>query len=165
MRWAALTLVLLSLAGCVADFFGPSTPTAPQFAFDPGGIQQIGSDLRIDFGRAQEGAIESASRLFGSLPDDVIAIDECGAGRVVAARWPGVTLNFLGGDFVGWVLGAPGLPANGLTVGQPQNSLPPVTLAETTLGTEFEVNGVFGLILPGEAEIAQLWSGTSCFFR
>lgn len=137
----------------------------PTFVFDRGGIEQLGTALRIDFGRAQSSTIESASRLFGALPDEVVALDECGAGPVVAARWPGVSLNFRGGDFAGWVLGAPGLPANGLMVGQSRATLPPVSFSETTLGSEFELAGVFGLILPGEREVAQLWAGTTCFFR
>lgn len=149
----------------MANLFGPATPDTARFSFDRGGIQQTGSTLRIDFGRAQESAIESASRLFGALPDEVSVVEECGAGRVVTARWPGVSLNFRGGDFVGWVLGAPGLPANGVTVGQSRASLPSVELVETSLGREFEIAGVFGLILPGETEVAQLWSGTTCFFR
>lgn len=164
MRWAALALVL-ALSGCMADLFSPAAPQAPQYSFDAGGIQQTGTNLRIDFGRARDSTIESASRLFGTLPDEVIANEECGAGRVVTARWPGVSLNFRGGDFVGWVLGAPGLPANGVFVGQPQDTLPPVAFTDTSLGREFELSGVYGLILPGEAEIAQLWAGTTCFFR
>ena len=163
MRWSAAALVLL-LSGCIADIFSPPTQRLG-FSFDRGGIEQDDTGLRIDFGRSQDGTIESASRLFGALPDEVIVQRECGAGVVTKARWPGVSLNFQDNRFTGWVLGAPGLPANGLMVGLSRDSLPPVEFVETTLGTEFEQNGVFGLIIPGETEIGQLWSGTTCFFR
>ena len=164
MRYTALALTLL-LTGCIADVFAPATPQPLGFSFDQSGIEQNDTGLRIDFGRAQDSTIESASRLFGALPDEIVELQECGAGRVVSARWPGVSLNFLGGDFTGWVLGAPGLPVEGITVGQARDTLPPLTFFDTSLGAEFELNGIFGLILPGEAEIAQLWSGTTCFFR
>ena len=163
MRWTALALVLM-LSGCVADFFAP-TPTRLGFAFDSGGIVQDETGLRIDFGRAQDSTIESASTLFGALPDEVIEFTGCDTGAMVTASWPGVSLNFLGGRFVGWVLGAPGLPAGGVTVGQPSASLPPVDFAETRLGTQFEVDGVVGLIFPGETDVGQLWSGLTCSAR
>ena len=157
--------MVMTLSGCLADILAPQAPERLSFAFDRGGIEQQGSNLRIDFGRAQDSTIESASRMFGALPDEVVELQECGAGRVVSARWPGVSLNFQGGDFTGWVLGAPGLPAAGLTVGQSQDTLPAVSFMDTSLGREFQSDGVFGLILPGEREVAQLWSGTTCFFR
>ncbi|MEM9318214.1 MAG: hypothetical protein AAGA70_04320 [Pseudomonadota bacterium] len=159
-------VAVFALTGC--QLFAPFQSTVLRTtgpSFDAGGIQPPNTDLRIDFGRAQPGVIEAASRLFGAAPDEVIIQTECGAGTVTAARWPGVTLNFLDGDFRGWVVAAPGLPAGGLTVGTPRDALPPLRYQETTLGTEFDAGGVFGIILPGEDEVAQLWSGATCFFR
>jgi hypothetical protein len=131
---------------------------------DSAGLQPGGTDLRIDFGRAEDGVIETVSRLVGSNPDDVTLIEECGAGPVTAAYWQnGLTANFLDGDFVGWTVTEPGLPvAGGLSVGM---APPPVQMAETTLGREFETNGVWALVEDGSAEITVLWSGITCFFR
>lgn len=153
------------LTGCASAFFNPPANPRLGFSFDRGGIEQAETGLRIDFGRAQTGAVDSAARLFGSQPDELILQQECGAGPIETARWPGVSLNFLGGGLQGWVLGAPGISAEGLTVGMARADLPPVSFRNTSLGTEFELNGVHGLILPGEREVAQLWSGVTCFFR
>ncbi|MEM1272596.1 MAG: hypothetical protein AAGF88_02200 [Pseudomonadota bacterium] len=162
--WAVLCA--FALAGCLPFFNTDSLPqNATGTEFDAGGIQPAGTNLRIDFGRAQDGVVDTASQLFGAVPDRITEQSECGAGVVTAASWPGVTLNFLDGDFRGWVLAAPGLSAEGLTVGTPRAAINGVTFRETTLGTEFGRNGVFGLILPGEDDVSLLWSGVSCFFR
>jgi len=141
-----------------------STPSGGGVTPDSAGLQPGGTDLRIDFGRAQEGVIETVSRLVGSQPADVTLIEECGAGSVTAAYWQnGLTANFLDGDFVGWAVSEPGLPVAGnLSVGM---TPPPVQMVETTLGREFESNGVWALVADGSPDITVLWSGITCFFR
>ena len=142
----------------------PTVPTSfDRVTPDAEGLQPVGSDLRIDFGRAQEGVIDAVTRLLGQPPVEITRNGECGAGLVTAARWPnGLTLNFLEGDFRGWVVDQPGLPAGGLEVGQ----LPPaVEMTETSLGQEFQRNGVWALVLPEGPQVVSLWSGTTCFFR
>lgn len=158
---AALVLVA-ALTACTQLPLPTSAPGG--VTPDSAGLQPGGTDLRIDFGRAEAGVIETVSRLVGSDPTDVTLIEECGAGPVTAAYWRnGLTANFLDGDFVGWTVTEPGLPvAGGLSVGIVP---PPVPMARTTLGREFEQNGVWALIGEDSTAITVLWSGISCFFR
>jgi len=148
---------------------GPTPPAEPEapppagLTPDATGLQPAGSPLRIDFGRAQDGVIAAVTRLLGSAPASRTRNGECGAGLVTAVRWEnGLTLNFLEGDFRGWVVDRPGQPvAGGFAVGTlPEN----VTLEDTTLGQEFSSGGVHGLVQDG-ATIDTLWAGTTCFFR
>ena len=158
IRGGLLGLVLL--AGCT-----PSGDPAPEaFTLDPNGIQPAGTDLRIDFGRAQTGVIETVSRLQGGSPAEVTTNAQCGAGEVTAARWSdGLTLNFLAGSFYGWVLDQNGIVTSaGLEVGQ---SFERPRFEETSLGLEFEQGGIFGLMDEQGEDIALLWSGVTCFFR
>lgn len=161
MRAITLGLALLLTACSVAPNGQP--PQAMGLTPDAGGLQPVGTDLRIDFGRAQAGVIDSVSDLLGTPPQDVTTNDECGAGPVTAAYWPvGLTVNFLDGDFRGWVVTEPDLPvAGGLTVGM----TPPVgPLVGTTLGQEVEIDGIWALV-EDAGTITTLWSGTTCFFR
>ena len=164
MRLAVLLASAL-VAGCtLATSPAPESPAPRGLTPDGEGLQPAGTDLRIDFGRAQDGVIDAVTRLLGQPPADITRNPECGAGLVTAAYWPnGLTLNFTQGDFTGWVVTEPGLAtAGGLAVGQ----LPPaIAMEETSLGREFERNGVWALVEDGSPEISTLWSGTTCFFR
>ncbi|MGI3183991.1 hypothetical protein [Nioella aestuarii] len=157
-------LLVAALSACTPLPLPTSAPGGSGVTPDASGLQPGGTDLRIDFGRAEAGVIETVSRLVGSQPADVTLIEECGAGPVTAAYWRnGLTTNFLDGDFVGWTVTEPGLPvAGGLSVGM---SPPPVQMTETTLGQEFESNGIWALIGEDSTDITVLWSGISCFFR
>lgn len=160
----AALLLISALAACTPLPRPTSGPGESGVTPDSAGLQPGGTDLRIDFGRAQDGVIETVSRLVGARPTDVTLNQECGAGPVTAAHWQnGLTVNFLEGDFVGWTVTEPGLPvAGGLSVGM---SPPSVPMAETTLGREFETDGIWALIEGDSTEITVLWSGTTCFFR
>jgi hypothetical protein len=160
---AAVLLIALGLTACTPMVEMPTVPTSfDRVTADSEGLQPVGSDLRIDFGRAQEGVIETVSRLLGSDPTDITTSPDCG--DVTAAYWrAGLTLNFVEGDFRGWVLTEPGLTvAGGLSVG---DTPPPVTMATTTLGREFEIDGVWALVEDTGPEITTIWSGRTCFFR
>ncbi|PIV72995.1 MAG: hypothetical protein COW55_14695 [Rhodobacteraceae bacterium CG17_big_fil_post_rev_8_21_14_2_50_65_11] len=161
---AAAVLLIASLSACSMAELRPADPVSTGLTPDVAGLQPAGTDLRIDFGRAQAGVIETVSRLLGSDPADIGTIEECGAGPVTAAYWTdGLTVNFLNGDFVGWALSEPGLvAAGGLAVG---DTPPPVPMTETTLGREFEIGGVWALLAEDSAEITTVWSGITCFFR
>ncbi len=156
----ALLLSALALAACTMP--GPDRPAPRGLTPDANGLQPAGTDLRIDFGRDQDGAIDTVSRLLGSQPTDITTLADCG--DVAAAYWAdGLTMNFVDGDFRGWVLSEPDLTAaGGLTVG----TLPPdVAMTDTTLGREFEVDGVWALVEDTGPEITTIWSGRTCFFR
>lgn len=166
MRLPALIALAagLWLAACATV---PSEPEPPVFTLDSRGIQPTVSQLRIDFGRAQVGVIETVSRLLGDRPDRIETNAECGAGPITAASWDtGLTLNFQDGSFVGWVNTDPGLAAaGGLRPGQPRLDMPQVSFSVTTLGTEFARNEVYGLLTENDEAVRLLWAGTTCFFR
>ena len=64
------------------------------------GLQPNGSPLRIDFGRAEAGAVPVTSRLLGEDPVFRGAVAGC---TLTAARWDdGFTMWFDRGSFVGW---------------------------------------------------------------
>lgn len=156
-------LCVLLLAGCG----GPREPDIPPVTLDGAGIQPTISGLRIDFGRAQVGVIDTMARLLGTQPAEVTLQPGCGAGPITAARWEdGLTLNFSEGSFVGWVNTDPTLPvAGGFRAGQPRLEMPQVSFQVTTLGNEFQRGDVFGILDQTETQIAFLWAGTTCFFR
>jgi hypothetical protein len=47
----------------------------------------------------------------------------------------------------------------------PRVEMPTVSFQVTSLGNEFNVGPVSGLLDPGETEIQTMWSGATCFFR
>jgi hypothetical protein len=155
-------LLVAALSACTPLPLPSSAPDGNGVTPDSTGLQPGGTDLRIDFGRAQAGVIDTVSRLLGSDPTDITTSPDCG--DVTAAYWrSGLTLNFVEGDFRGWVLTESGLSAaGGLSVG---DTPPPVTMATTTLGREFEIDGVWALVEETGPEITTIWSGRTCFFR
>jgi hypothetical protein len=161
--WIALS-VALALSACVTT---PREPAPPVLSLDAGGIQPTVSQLRIDFGRAQVGVIDTVTRIMGGGPTQITTNTECGAGPVTAASWrDGLTLNFQDGAFVGWVNSDPALPvAGGFVPGLSRLSMPPVSFQVTSLGTEFGRGEIYGVLTEGDTAIATLWSGTTCFFR
>lgn len=165
-RWAALAA---ALAACTP---AATTTTAPArgIVLDGGGLHPAGSELRIDFGRAEAGTVAAVARLAGARPVATTISTDCGAGPVRAVRFGnGLELNFQRGAFRGWVASAArGAPATaaGIAPGTPRaavEALPGVTVRQTSLGAEFETGGVFGLF--DEAEVGLLWAGVTCFFR
>jgi hypothetical protein len=161
-----LTLTLaaaaIALAGCVS-----TEPEVPPFTLDGNGIDPTISGLRIDFGRAQVGVIDTVSRLMGGPPGAVTTVAECGAGPMTIAQWDsGLTLNFVDEDFRGWVTSDPALPvAGGFAAGQARVEMPAVSFQVTSLGEEFSIGPINGLLDPTATEIRQIWSGATCFFR
>ncbi|MBV0913488.1 hypothetical protein [Anianabacter salinae] len=165
MRRLALALLL---AGCGALPGGaPVQPETTGLFLAPGYLQPKSSPLRIDFDRAEEGVVPAVSRLLKSEPVSRTVQPDCGAGPVTALRWDGLTLNFLGPSLKGWVADTPRFETlEGLRVGFDRaeaEALGATGFRQTSLGTEFESGGVFGLIEDGK--ITTLWSGVTCFFR
>lgn len=163
MILAAMLTTSVVLAGCV----GTREPEVPHFTLDGTGLQPTISGLRVDFGRAQIGVVDTVSRLLDSDPAEVFTQPECGAGPITAVTWEdGLTLNFMNGSFVGWVSSDPTLPvAGGFTAGQPRVGMPQVSFQVTTLGNEFARGNIAGILDPTDTQIDLLWAGTTCFFR
>lgn len=97
----ALAFAVL-LTGCVGGLGADRTPTGPTvpIQLDSGGIEPVGTGLRIDFGRAQPGVIDTMTRLQGDTPT---LITDCASASVSAVQWDdGLRLVFRNGAFVGW---------------------------------------------------------------
>lgn len=109
MRLAALAP--LALLGCVA---APAPVTGPARVHTPdaAGIAVDGTALRVDFGRAEAGAVAAVSRLQGRGPQGAAP---CPGGAARAVAWEGLTLYMQGGAFVGW--SRPDGSSAGLTCG------------------------------------------------
>jgi hypothetical protein len=134
---------------------------------DAQGIQPTVSQLRIDFGRAQAGVVDTVTRLLGEGPAEVVTNPDCGVSPITSAAWEdGLTLNFQDGSFVGWVNTDPDLAvAGGFRAGMPRLEMPPVSFQVTTLGTEFARSDIGGILSENDENILLLWAGVTCFFR
>lgn len=164
-RRALMTLAaMLALSACATT---PREPELPVLTLDAQGIQPTVSALRIDFGRAQAGVIDTVTRLLDDRPEAITALSDCGAGPVTAATWEdGLTLNFQNGQFVGWVSSDPDLAvAGGFRAGQPRLAMPQTSFQITTLGTEFSRSNINGILTEDDEAIGALWAGVTCFFR
>ncbi len=164
IRTTAAVLAAALLSACVTTEREPDLPT---FTLDGSGIAPSVSGLRIDFGRAQVGVIDTVTRLLDDAPVAVTTNAECGAGPVTAAVWEdGLTLNFMDGNFMGWTNSDPTLPTtDGFVPGQSRLEMPPVSFQITSLGAEFNRGDIFGLLDESETRIDLLWAGVTCFFR
>lgn len=164
MRGAAAALLAFLLAACQPAPDPAPPPRVPDFTLDSNGIQPNFTDLRIDFGRAQAGVIDTVSRLIGAGPEAVITETGCAAGPVTSARWHGgLSLGFSGGDFRGWTLSGGAIPvAGGLRVGLPRASLGSAQFIPTSRGTEFRQGRISGVLTIDGARVRMLWSGLSC---
>ncbi len=95
--------------------------------------------------------------------------DECGEGPMEFATIRGLTLSFQEGRFVGWSL-AEKLPdlgtRGGVGIRSPKSMLRGAKIdRESTLGPEFDLDGVGGLLDSEEREVIALWAGSTCHFR
>jgi len=161
---AVLILASIVLAGCVTT--EEEQDVAP-FTLTGTGITPTISRLTIDFGRAQVGVIDTVSRLLRDEPTEVRTVAECGGGPMTIAQWEsGLSLNFVDEDFRGWVSSDPALPIDGgFQPGQARVDMPQVSFQVTSLGNEFNIGPVSGVLDDSETEILLMWSGATCFFR
>jgi hypothetical protein len=125
----------------------------------------------ISFGRARAGAVDAATKLVGAPPSGTRTLSECGAGPVQAVSYPGgLTLNFTGGGFSGWVAKSGSRSWRGpgpLRTGMSRNevaALPGASFRQTSLGNEVEVGNVFGII-GDDGTLDVMFAGTTCFAR
>lgn len=141
-------------------------------------ISGSGATRHLLFGEPATQSIETISRVVGTVPDRG-RNGECGAGPLDMDTWSnGLTLVSQDGRFVGWSVnpergeGAhrPLATMAGVGLGSTRAQLQAAYVAEvreTTLGTEFEAGGLFGVLegTDAAARINALWAGTSCVFR
>lgn len=157
---------------------GPVSAEQPKLAVDGEGLRWFlppnGSARPLAFGMPEAEVLASLERVRGPAGKGVN--QDCGAGPVQYANWPdGLSLVFQNGRFAGWGLdrratGALGT-ANGVGPGMTRSDLAgsfgSVSFQNTSLGTEFAAQDIFGLLDgPGpEAEITDMWAGVSCVAR
>ena len=161
----------IGLAACRPD---PMLPDDIPFLFNvaPDGIHLSDSDLRIDFGRAEQGVVAAMTKLMFEPPESSVLNAECGAGPIKTVTWKeGLSLLFQNGAFRGWSVNrAVFITTNGYSTGMTRRMLRDRGLSDfqqTTLGSEFEVGGIYGLIeeTGPNAPVTVMWAGVSCFFR
>ena len=126
-----------------------------------------GLEPGLPFGTPKAAAIATASKTFG-LPTDETRVEECGAGPMDFVRFHGLSLAFQHGRFAGWSLSEkfPSVATSGgLTVRAPRSVLGGAAVERSTLGPEFELGGIGGLLDEKEREVVALWAGLTCHFR
>jgi hypothetical protein len=133
-----------------------------------------GSSRPLAFGLDQA-VVRQAMAATRGAPTGQGTNPECGAGALDFAEYAGgLTLWFQDGKFAGWALGGDGAPdlrtAAGLGIGSTRAELEAAyaaTVAETTLGQEFQAGDLFGVLASAapDARVESLWAGTSCVFR
>jgi hypothetical protein len=129
-----------------------------------------GKPQRLRFGGDQKATIAAVSAVLGK-PSEQGTNSDCPSGPVQFAAWSkGLSANFAAGKFVGWTGAVDLKTARAIGFGSTKAALVKAyhpTFEETTLGTEFTVDGITG-VMESDAEdaaISDLWSGMSCVAR
>ena len=121
----------------------------------------------LDFGMAQGPAVAAAIKAFGA-PTGRDHNAECGQGPMDFVNFHDLSLEFQDGKFVGWSLGGakPALrTAGGLAIGAPPSVLRGAPIDhDSSLGLEFYVGGIGGLVDDQQTRITALWAGSVCQF-
>jgi hypothetical protein len=168
----------------------PANAAAPAAAPAP----QAGLELRLGGGgllAGQPGLHPSSTYAFGLPRAEIVAAvaairgpatgeeenRECGAGPMQFTRFGTLRLNFQEGRWVGWDLDGPAASPPlatewGLGIGSVRSELDngdldAARVEQSTLGTEFSVSDVSGLLsgTGPNATVTHLWAGTDCAFR
>lgn len=124
---------------------------------------------RLAFGAPQAQVIAAFTAVQGA-PADQGEQSECGPGPLSYARWDGGTnLSFSDGAFAGYDTSDAALvTAGGIHAGSTRAQLDaasPGPIEETSLGREFGLNGVFGILHEDGTMVTTLFAGANCFAR
>lgn len=112
----------------------------------------------------------------GSLGEPIeVGDQQCGAGALGIASFPGgLTLYFQGGKFAGWDLDGRErsqlATPDGIGIGSTRGELEtrgPVTVADSSIGIEFQLGGLSGLLdsRTASGRVTNLWAGVTCIAR
>lgn len=133
-----------------------------------------GSARHVPFGMDKGAATQMIAASLGS-PIEQSTNPECGAGPLdYAAFRDGLSLYFQDGKFAGWDLdgreNGKFSTANGIRIGMTRDKLKaagPVSIEESSLGQEFRMGEMSGLLSSStaEAEVTNLWAGVTCIAR
>jgi hypothetical protein len=141
----------------------PAAPVAPHYLLAANGL-----DPGLSFGMPREAAVAAATAAFGA-PTGREHNDECGEGPMDFVTYGDLQLGFQDGKLAGWAMGGsrPDLRSkSGLAVGAPRSVLGTAEIdRDSSLGPEFEVDGIGGLLDEKEKKVDSLWAGSTCQFR
>jgi hypothetical protein len=145
----------------------PANVTTPAAAPVPVlGSRGLGPGLA--FGMARAEAVAAATAAFGA-PSGSGHNEECGEGPMDFVSFDGLQLGFQEGRLAGWSMsgGRPPLrTARGIGIGSLRSALGGVAVdEESSLGPEFDIDGVGGILDESGARVVALWAGLPCQFR
>jgi hypothetical protein len=134
-----------------------------------------GSTRHVAFGL---GKAEALAMLKGALGDPIeqAVNQECGPGPLAYAAFrDGLSVYFQDGKFAGWDLdgrdGGKFTTMNGIGLGSTrkgvEDSGTDVSVAESSIGTEFRMGAMSGLLdgKGADAKVTNLWAGVTCIAR
>lgn len=153
-----------------ADGANSANAAAPAPAPAPRAYTLAGNGIEpgLRFGMPQAQAVAAAQAAFGA-PTGRERNDECGEGPMEFVSFRDLQLGFQEGRLAGWALSGrdPALrTGGGLAVGAPRSALGDAEIdRESTLGPEFNVADVGGILDESGARIEALWAGLTCQFR
>jgi hypothetical protein len=150
---------------------------APALNLAPDGLSVVlesGSARHANFGMARDTVVPMISAALGEPTGESRNL-ECGQGPMELVQFrDGLTMEFMGGKFVGWDLDGRAKTALataagigiGSTLKQVRDAMT-VTVENSTLGDEFRAGDLGGLLtsLEPDATITHLWAGSTCQFR
>lgn len=168
MRTSIALIALLLLSACAAPQGGSAgIEVADPLKLARSGIIQgdAGVNGLVSFG-SQRGVAEAAARAGIGPALSWETATACPSGPMEFTAYPGLTLSFMDGEFVGWTAETPGGPetSQGIGVGSQEAALSAAydtQLEITALGRQFNAEGFNGVITAGE--ITTMWAGASCF--
>ena len=140
-----------------------AAPAAPVYTLAGNGLLP-----GLAFGMPRNEAVQAARAAFGT-PTGREHNEECGEGPMDFISFRGLQLGFNEGRLTGWSLSGsdPVLrSARGLAIGAPRSVLGEAEIdRESTLGLEFFVDDIGGLLDERGERIEALWAGDVCQFR
>jgi hypothetical protein len=127
-----------------------------------------GLEPGLTFGMPQQQVVAAATAAFGPRTGSE-RNEECGEGAIDFVNFGALQLHFQEGRFAGWSISErhPTLRTRGgLAIGAPRSALGSAPIdRDSTLGAEFNIGDVGGLLDESGREIAALWAGLPCNFR
>ncbi|HEX6371860.1 MAG TPA: hypothetical protein VF006_23255 [Longimicrobium sp.] len=168
--------VAAGAAGDTADAAAPvaaaAEPAAGGVVLAADGVEVGGAAGRLAFGSGREQVLAAVGAVLGT-PTEQGTNEECPAGPLSHVQYAGLQLVFQDGGFVGWFAqeGSPLRTARGIgpgsTLGQVKAAHPAATVEETSLGSEFAADGLYGIVTSpsNEGKVQVMFAGTNCIFR
>jgi hypothetical protein len=146
----------------------------PTVVLTPDGLQVTGGAApgRIAFGAPQARVLAEAGAVLGAPRDGSIQ-EECPAGPLYQTTFGALQLVFQDSAFVGWATqpDSPLRTAEGIgpgsTLAQVRAAYPAATVDQTSLGTEFSLDALYGVFTDSTAssELEIMFGGINCIFR